>query len=296
MAVAYGSISTAKLVDGGDITITKPSGLSVGDFMLAFIFVNGAAGAPIELTGWTEVEYDNEGTNRDMAVLCKVADSSDVSATDFTFQTSSGAGDNVLGAIMRITGSSFSGSGNIVASVIEQDADADDDKIAEFENGITPQANCFMVMAIGCSVSFGGDNVITSYAVTNDDPTWTERADFGESTNPDCVMGIATATRTQETATGAYSITFNAGAISSFGDGFGILLAIQESTSQTVTGSTGILTLTGNAGTVNASANITGNTGILTLTGNAGTFSSPAPDWRNTDKSSAPPWVNPDKS
>lgn len=63
----------------------------------------------------------------------------------------------------------------------------------------------------------------------------------------------------------------------------------------TVTGSTGLLTLNGNAGVVSGNAGVTGSTGLLTLNGNAGVFSNPQPTWNSTNKSS-PTWNNQDKS
>lgn len=290
MAVAYESVQTSNS-GTTDVTVTKPVSLAVGDFMVAHLASSNASGADLSAhtaSGWTQIATDQSqsGTASHRATaLYKVATSGDVSASDFTF-TCDADSESSTGAIYR-----FTGVGDVSGA-------ADDDPSTgtshTFTNTVTPTfANSVMVFLASC-VNNGG-TTWSDYAITTNNPTWTERYDItntGAASDGDTTMAGATASRPETSATGDSSAT-SGGSVS---DSVGILVVLYPQVNVSVTGSTGLLVLNGNAGTVNGSANITGSTGILTLTGNAGTFSSPTPDWRNTDKSSAPSWVNPDKS
>lgn len=90
----------------GTVTINKPTGLQVGDLMVAS-FASGSTNAVAwtQLSGWTEVL--DSGTDRPcMGIQWKVATSADVSASNFTFQSSSG-GANYNGVICAYRGAAF---------------------------------------------------------------------------------------------------------------------------------------------------------------------------------------------
>lgn len=283
MAVAYESVQTTAFASAGDITITKPTGLSVGDIMVAYITIPDNFVAPVTApSGWSTL--DSEDGVGAVYIFHKIADSSDVSASNFTFNLSGSY--KVGGSITRISGGGYVATGGI------GDDNSGDTSIAISTPLTPPVSDSILLMFFSGSGSGDTGRSISGYAITNDNPTWTEAYDFQDTTGNDSVMSMAYASRPEITSTGNFSAT----ASSSMALFRGALVIISPTTSQTVVGSTGILTLAGNAGTVTGSANITGSTGILNLTGNAGIFSSPDPDWRNPDKSSAPSWVNPDKS
>jgi hypothetical protein len=84
-----GSTTTANST-GTTITIIKPTGLAVGDVMIVNIAVKGGTTSFPSLTGWTIVcnaAYEGSGQNHRGSVLYKVADSTDVAAGSFTFNT-----------------------------------------------------------------------------------------------------------------------------------------------------------------------------------------------------------------
>lgn len=281
MAADIQSFNTANPGNGSSVTVTKPTGLEVGDLMIFHYGFNDATDTASTISGWThEVNNQTAGTFK-TGLQWKIAEASDVAAANFTLSLS-GAVVNPIGAIIRITGFSATGLLNDAGAV------STNNSTATFTNSVTPAtANSLMLF-------FAGNNeaqATSNYAIATDNPTWSEVYDV---TGGGLVaISLAKATRSQTTATGNSSCTLVSG---STVDAYGIMVAIGSSISVSVTGSTGVLTLAGNVGTVSAGANVTGSTGDLTLAGNAGTVTTPEPEWTNTSKSSAPSWSNITKS
>jgi hypothetical protein len=291
MAVAFGSIATATVNSTGtatSLTITKPTGLAAGDYMVAIFGYSGNTN-PWALTGWTSVLNPNDTSARVLNILVKVASASDASASDFTFTISSGAEpNNVCGALLRITGNLFSGTANVVAS----DNDVSGAASPSYTGGVTPgAANTLLIMGAVAGNSVSG--VTTgSYAVTNDNPSWTERADFTETGGAeDILLAIATATYSVGTTTGNYSLAFSADP----GDSIGFLLSINESTNVTVTPDVITMTSAVQAPTLTGSASVSPSVITMTSSVQAPTTATAAAEWTNTDKSSSS-WTNPDKT
>lgn len=69
----------------GTVTVTKPTGLAVGDLMLAFMTLNLSGLTPP--SGWTQLDNDNAagGASFNSTVYWKLAVAGDVSATNFTW-------------------------------------------------------------------------------------------------------------------------------------------------------------------------------------------------------------------
>jgi len=293
MAVAFGSIATATVSETGtanSLTITKPASLAAGDLMLAIFGYSGNT-AEWALTGWTSALATSDTSARVLNVLLKVATSGDASASDFTFTISGGEPNNVCGAILRITGSAFAGTANVVAT----DSDTSGAQNPSYSGGVTPgAANTLLIMG---AVAGGSVTGVTtgSYAVVNDNPTWTERADLTETggASNDILLAIATATFSVGTATGNYSLSFSADP----GDSIGFLLSINETTNVTVSPTVITSSLNVQAPTVSGGATVTvGSTLSIVLNIVAPTVSAGTAKWSNTDKSSAPTYTNTDKS
>lgn len=192
MAVAYGSISNSGWQISSTAVVTKPSGLAVGDIMIAY-----CAGDMTSFpTGFTSIGSTTAGGNNYKTNLgYKVADSSDVAATNFTF-TLNGATTNIC-VLVRVTGSSVASS-TIVSSG------------ALVSNTATPSITGLTPYSRGDILLFqfwhGSDAVtaVSSYAIATSNPTWTEILDTtAAGGNAGC--GIAYATRSQLTATGNFS-------------------------------------------------------------------------------------------
>lgn len=283
MAATVQSSTTTAFASGTSITITKPTGLTVGDLMIFHYVINDATDTIQTLSGWThEVNNQSSGGIVKTGLQWKIADSGDVAASNFTFASS---GTSIQGGgLLRIDDFVVSGllndSGNGQANTTSP----------SYSNTVTPtSANNLLLLFIATNEAGSTSN----YAIANDNPTWSEVYDFNSSSPGPQSMACASATRAQTGATGNSSVTLSS---SSSTDSYGILVAIESPLNVTVTGSTGLLSLNGNAGTVTGGATVTGSTGVLTLNGNAGTVTIPTPDWTNVDKSAAPNWVNPDKS
>jgi len=106
----FESVSTAmrdKSNGGGAnlLTISKPSGVAIGDLLLAAIAVDGdkTVTAPTNSNPWMLFnEGSSNGGNNDgtsLAIFYKIADASDVSASSYTFTASANA--QMAGAILR---------------------------------------------------------------------------------------------------------------------------------------------------------------------------------------------------
>lgn len=219
MAVAYESVSTLSWISksaGDTFSISKPTGLAVGDMMVAHI--SGVKDAATDFTmsdpaGWTALLAQNtSGTaNRArMQVAYKVADSSDVAASQFTWtQQSSSA--LVSGAIYRISGASG------ITGAIDSDETADATPV--FTNTITQTYADSLLLFLLTAVADQASGSVTGYAVTNNNPTWTERYDvYGTGTaDGDGLMAGATAMRSAATATGDSTCTLTSFADKSIG-------------------------------------------------------------------------------
>lgn len=235
MAAAYESISTTAF--GGDdsspesVVITKPTGLALGDLMLAGVFHNNGTSWDVP-AGWTSIASlvgVSEGYS--LRVFAKLATSDDVAATNFTFTIQSG-GANIKqgGSILRFSGASL-------PTIYDADADVSGTATPSYTGGITPtSANSILVMFIaGLST---GVRTVSNYAIATNNPTWTERADINIDVTSDPFFAVATGPRAETTSTGAYSATLSGTVAASMG----VLVAVQA-----LTGPANIKTINGTA-------------------------------------------------
>lgn len=195
MAVAYASQSNAGWTSGvSSQAVTKPSGLEVGDIMLAYCATNppGSFSLP---SGFTSLGSTTSGGNNYNSYLgWKVATSGDVAATDFTF--SFGGNTTNFCAIVRVTGATW-GATPLKSSGLSQ-ANTSTPSLT----GITPDAR-------GNNLLFqfwhGSDAVgsTASYAIATSNPSWTEIIDISQSATAG--VGVAWALRPEVTATGNFS-------------------------------------------------------------------------------------------
>lgn len=219
-------------LDGNGFTLTKPTGLEVGDLMVACIFSgddNGTASA--FLTGWTQEENTVSNFSESiMTTLSKVATSSDVSATDFTFNFS-GAGstnvDVVQGALLRL--SSHNG-------LATSSADTGGGAGLTF-SGLTPSYVDSYLIFFAAAWDNTATSNLSSYSIVTSNPTWTEQSEetLSNSGNGNTygTFAFATAERSEKTATGDVSFTASTGSDVTHGS----LVAISPIINGTVTDS-----------------------------------------------------------
>lgn len=276
MAVVVESKTDPIYTTNNTVVVTKPTGLSVGDLMLAQ-WIIGYGNTRNVPTGWTEV-FTSRVDNFEQTFLYKIADSSDVNASDFSFTKNqiSGAASQSVG-ILRISGFSYSQP----ISVYDFEDTKNNSNPTYSTISITPFADSMLIIGIVGDTSV---SVTSDYAIATDNPTWTEAWDVVDNTGTERSIALAYANRTQNTATGAVSITYA-------GDGGSIrtgcsILSIPLSKDVTISET---LTLTDTA-----KQDITLNTSD-TLTSTDEIETEKKKVWLNEDKHTST-WTNQDKS
>lgn len=283
MSVAVASIgSLTSKTTGTTLNLDVPDSVAVGDLLIAHVSSTGESGSWATPSGWTEIQQGTTGTLA-VAAFYKIADSGDAAASTLPFvqDTSSNAG----GRMFRITGHKSSGPIN----TSQKGTNANNATVTV--GTITPSVAYCLILFLVAAKSDGATRTCSGYALATSSPSFTEAYDDQYDTNAGHIAA-AYGERPQTTATGNATAT-----LSGADPNVGILIAIEPQTENaSVTGATGSLALTGNAGAVTGSASVTGSTGSLVIGGNAGTVQTPDPDWNSVDKSATPSWNNPDKS
>lgn len=181
MALVVASTSTVATNNANDLTITKPSGVASGDLLVIVATGehdgnNGLGNAVISCSGFTKQlsparDGDNSNTDRNVGsvFLWKIADSGDVSASNYTISL---AGSETLGlaTMFRITGWT---SGNPIFTSTSSNS-----SISPSSLSLTRPASQLLIMCVARkedSEAWSFD----SYSITSSDsnPTWTEVQD-----------------------------------------------------------------------------------------------------------------------
>lgn len=170
MATVASSSVTAE-TSATSITITKPSGLAEDDVLVAVI-VEEDGGTPSTPSGWTLIHSQStvsSMSDRVVAFFGKVADSSDVAASNFSFSTSSGT--HVLsGVLLRVTDAAadtntWVGDGGIAFN---------NNSSPSISISVTPaNTNSALIAFIGAG-SMDTATDISSPSISGTNPSWTE--------------------------------------------------------------------------------------------------------------------------
>jgi hypothetical protein len=198
MAIVVESTTSASTTSSTSLVINKPNGLSEGDLMIALLGAyNSNYTTP---SGWTD-EQTSFRVEAGVDVFSKIADTDDVSASNFTFV--SGGSNFNAGALMRVTG--FSTLDPIDTATAGGDSDGGNQVVTgEFSASVTPNANALLIMVTIAS-NGSTDNVValTSYGVTGVTASFTEIFDIGANLIGDNATLIG----------GAYSVITTPGTI-----------------------------------------------------------------------------------
>lgn len=201
MAIAYRAQSTGGRTSAGTLTLTKPTGTVDDDIMYAFFqSSSSASGTVATLSGWTLVDSDN--TAGGWSYLFRKSASSEGSSYDWSISAS---GSFIIQGILLSFYDDAAG-GAVEQDVYTKTVDATADTTAN-NTGITPTTSpgCMMVVFIGIN---GVATSLSSYAVANNNPSWTERYDTAETSGGELTtVAIATAVRDYATDTGAFTAT-----------------------------------------------------------------------------------------
>ena len=268
MAITIRSVGVSPGANGTSCVIVKPVGLTVGDLMFAQVVGaenGGNLGTFTDPVDWTTIRQDNASPSYSRygtALFWKIADSGDVSASNFTF-VATGADSNG-GAITAFTAGTFDSTTPINANS-GQYATFSDTATAPT---ITPSvADCMILLACHC-----GDNLAFSgYAIATSNPaSWSEAYDIPLNLVGDIGLAMGYAIRAETTATGNGTATVNKTTTYIFGQ----LVAIAPAANILVTPTTASLAITGYAPTISVSDNklMTPTTASLTITGYAPTI------------------------
>lgn len=291
MAVTVQSVSSvARNTSSTTIVITKPTGLAVGDLMVAHLVRtdNDQNSRTWSLSGWTTaVDVQGNDTaisSSGMAALYKIADSGDVAASNFTFTISSTA-DFLAGAIYRISGHSISAPINTSASAF-----VNNDETPSFGNTVTPTfADCLLLMLVHHYAGSSSSKETGTYAITTDNPTWTEAYDNHNSTQT--TIAGAYALRPETTATGNSSFASTGDATTDTGS---IILAIKPLINVTVSADVVSVTVSTPAVTVQTGVNVSVSPVSVNISISSPTIRNLV-RWTNSEDKTSLDWTNLDK-
>jgi hypothetical protein len=184
-------------------TVNKPSGLAVGDIMIAHLAVGTGFVTITPPSGFSSFGYStNPSGDVSSFYYRKIADSGDVAATNFTF---SWVGSVACWVSMnRITGgdtnfSNWQWGGD--------DKTASNTAIPSINATITPTASNLLLQMW---VSTDDGSGTSGYAIVTSNPSWTEAYDVIQGGAPRSAS-LAWAVRTQSTATGNVSCIGSSG-------------------------------------------------------------------------------------
>lgn len=179
MALAVASTTTAIGSSTTTLTINKPSGVTAGDLLLIIPFNSTSTPYYPAVTGFTQCAFvGNAATG--INALYRIADSTDVAASNYTISSGFGGFSFGLAVMMRITGWS---TGNPVLAFYTNTGDQDATTFTPQVTSINQQrgGQNMLITAVGFLSKTGALSTatISGYTVTSSDanPTWTEVID-----------------------------------------------------------------------------------------------------------------------
>jgi hypothetical protein len=185
---------------GGSLAVAKPAGLATGDLMVAWQYADNdgslaAMGGP---AGWSLLGSNAgvTGGHPYVKVWTRVATSSDVAATSFTF-TNSGAGIHNSVAILAVVGGSYDTTTPTSAVAFQSSATASTSHVAPSVTGVVD----------GLLVTSHGSDTGGTGATYTPPAGMTERADTNPGTGGYTALEVCTVTLSSVAATGAKTAT-----------------------------------------------------------------------------------------
>lgn len=273
------SFNTANPGNSSSITVTKPTGLAVGDLMIFHYSYSDATDLAQTMSGWTH-EVDNYGGVLKTGIQWKIADAGDVAASNFTMSFD-GAVASPLAGLLRITG-------YVVNDLLNEAKDTGANGDGSLSVSVTPITPNSLILFF---IANNEQSNISNYAIATDNPSWSELYDITGSSVTGLALGYAT--RTQVTATGEAS--FNSSVGSGTIDFFGILIAIGTPLDVTISPSVLSSVVSVQEPTVAGGAIVSPAVISSVVSVQAPVVSMPAQKFTNESKHDTD-WVNEDKS
>lgn len=194
MAIVKESVGIQNWGGGGtQYSAAKPSGLAVGDLMVA-LGADTGLGTVTLASGWTLIRNSQEA-NTQITSAWKIAVSADVAASSITW-ASVAVGTSIASIVYRISGA------NPVAPIGASNGGSIVNTAAPSLSGATPnKANSLFIQGWS-NANTGGSNTISGYAIVTSNPTWNEDIDTNTS---NFNFASASALRPEATASGNFS-------------------------------------------------------------------------------------------
>jgi hypothetical protein len=196
MAIVVESVTTENSWSNSDtIVISKPSGTVSGDVLFAPIWVEAdqTITAP---SGWSFIRNDSQS---DGVFKCSLYRKVAGGGEPATYTWSWASARRSSGGMLRISGANTS---NPIAT--SNGASVVDNANPSAACTVTPtDADSLIIMVFSTKQN---NNATGGYAIATDNPTWTEHIDNIENTLS-YSLAVATAPRTQTSATGNASVT-----------------------------------------------------------------------------------------
>lgn len=252
MAVTVASSNTAT-GSTNSLVITKPTGLASGDLMVCFLSGNPNGGVIDTPSGWTSAQ-STSSTFVMQKTIWKVADSTDASATNFTFTRT--ANSTFFGCLARITGQ------DTTTPIATSNSATMGTTNTITITTVTPSKSNSLLMLGGVALSAGSPRSFSGYATANNNPTWTEIQDTGAISGR--YAGLAYATYSPSSATGNCTISLSNTEDESSGH---IVVINPLGDSYSITASVGSFSLTGIAALLKIALTITASVGSFVLSG-----------------------------
>ena len=254
MAATVQAKSTTALGEKTTITVSKPTGTVDDDLLITAIYYEDRT-ISTSPSGWILLQ-NSAFANSGLAVYYKIA-SSEGASWDWVLDSNANAG----AICLRIDG--YAPSLKISTSAVGTSVD---DPTPTLVNSVTPTyANALLVFFVGVGdITTSG---VSAYAIATDNPSWTEQADLSGGGLD--TLAVATANRTQTTATGNSSCTIGDGSTENLADTNGIMIVVESR--QDVTVNAGAISLTGTPKAVSVAADANVSLGVIGLTSAAKT-------------------------
>lgn len=209
MAIAVASSASVTYALGTSRAITKPTGLAVGNLMIAVVSTDSGTPATVNTpSGWTaQASFTFDSGQAGIAVFTRIADSGDVSASDFTFSTT--ASTFIGGVILRVTGHPASGFFDVSDTDFNNTASS---STISFSSTITPAVNGTLIIgAFQGTLGGAGTGTMSGYTASDGTLSWTEVADISvDNGTRDPIFGVAYAIQTTATQITTYGSTLSA--------------------------------------------------------------------------------------
>lgn len=297
MATPTVASSTTQAYTGALATCTlpKPSGLAVGDVMVAQVvqILQGASATWSAPAGWTVLHQLN-GFTPAYIYAWKQADAADVAASNFVFTSTRSA---VTAGILCRCINVVSGAEIQESSIQEVSHDVVDMQVFSYTTTVTPRASNTLVLALYMLYDLSIPSA-PSYSTYTSTPslTFTELQDIGyrDGASDGGAMSAAYVSTTSPTQFTQYGASSNLLLTQGFNYGVIILLNGDVSATAQISHLDSLATPIGLEGINTATAQISHIDTTPSVLGLESTNSSDRTQWSNTDKP-VTTWQNPDK-